>query len=251
MSAEAVANLEMRTEAAWRTWSPVATQWVAFVALTATTSAALWAGAGQAVARTYAGAVASGTTWSLAVTHLLPSGGHRVATSMGGTTAGVPSWVAASTRRSASSAGVEAPTVYLIDTEEPNAFAAGRGRDAVVAVTSGLLKMLSARETEAVLAHEIGHLARRDVGRSMQSAAMMSGFSTAARAGRMLLRKRRKKAEKDGEGSGAAVGLALLAAGAASTSASSEYRASSHEKTPTSSVVGTPTSVPLSVSAPA
>ena len=106
-----------------------------------------------------------------------------------------------------------APAAYIVPTKEPNAFAAGRGRDRVVAVTQGLVDLLDRRELEAVVAHEVGHLKHGDTGRAAQAAAMLSGLSTAKRAGdRMLANKRKEKSD-------ASVAAALAAAGAASSAA--------------------------------
>ncbi|MDP9005422.1 MAG: zinc metalloprotease HtpX [Actinomycetota bacterium] len=56
------------------------------------------------------------------------------------------------------------PRVAIADTDLPNAFATGRDADhAVVAVTTGLLRRLDGPELEAVLAHELSHVAHRDV----------------------------------------------------------------------------------------
>lgn len=56
------------------------------------------------------------------------------------------------------------PTVAVADTDVPNAFATGRTpRRAVVCVTTGLLRRLEADELEGVLAHELSHVAHRDV----------------------------------------------------------------------------------------
>lgn len=61
-------------------------------------------------------------------------------------------------------AGIPKPRVYLIPQETPNAFATGRGPgNAVVAVTSGIMRILSADELKGVLAHEIGHVKHRDI----------------------------------------------------------------------------------------
>ena len=67
-------------------------------------------------------------------------------------------------RRLASKAGVPMPRVYLIPTEQPNAFATGRNPDhAVVAVTEGILRILDDEELEGVLAHELAHVTNRDI----------------------------------------------------------------------------------------
>lgn len=61
-------------------------------------------------------------------------------------------------------AGLPMPTLYIIDDPAPNAFATGRDKDhAVVAVTTGLLPLLSKSELEGVLAHELGHIGNRDM----------------------------------------------------------------------------------------
>ena len=69
----------------------------------------------------------------------------------------------------------ETPPVYVIDDPAPNAFAAGRSpKAAYVAVTTGLLSMMSERELEGVLAHELSHVRNRDV-RLMTLVAVLVG----------------------------------------------------------------------------
>lgn len=60
-------------------------------------------------------------------------------------------------------AGIPMPRLYVIDTEQPNAFATGRDpNNAAVAVSSGLLRYLEPREVAAVIAHELAHIKSRD-----------------------------------------------------------------------------------------
>lgn len=61
-------------------------------------------------------------------------------------------------------AGIPMPKVYVTPSAQPNAFATGRGPShAAVAVTEGILHLLSHSELEGVLAHELAHIKNRDV----------------------------------------------------------------------------------------
>ena len=67
-------------------------------------------------------------------------------------------------RRIASQAGLPMPKVYIIPTDSPNAFATGRNPEhAAVAVTSGILRILSEEELEGVISHEMSHIKNRDI----------------------------------------------------------------------------------------
>lgn len=60
-------------------------------------------------------------------------------------------------------AGIPTPKIYIIETEQPNAFATGRNpNNAAVAVSRGLLNHLDGREVAAVVAHELAHIRNRD-----------------------------------------------------------------------------------------
>lgn len=63
----------------------------------------------------------------------------------------------------ADGAGLPRPKVYVIENDQPNAFATGRDPDhAAVAATTGLLRMLDRREIRGVMAHELAHVKNRD-----------------------------------------------------------------------------------------
>jgi heat shock protein HtpX len=61
-------------------------------------------------------------------------------------------------------AGMPMPKVYIIPSEAPNAFATGRNQEhAVVAVTEGIMRILSRDELAGVIAHELAHIRNRDM----------------------------------------------------------------------------------------
>ncbi|HUO90096.1 MAG TPA: zinc metalloprotease HtpX [Rhizomicrobium sp.] len=66
-------------------------------------------------------------------------------------------------RQLADQAGLPTPRVFIVDNEQPNAFATGRNPEhAAVCVTSGLLARMSREELAGVLAHELSHVKHRD-----------------------------------------------------------------------------------------
>jgi len=73
-------------------------------------------------------------------------------------------WLVETVRRQAQAAGIGMPEVAIYDAPDVNAFATGWNRnDALVAVSTGLLNSMSKDEVEAVLAHEISHVANGDM----------------------------------------------------------------------------------------
>jgi heat shock protein HtpX len=108
-------------------------------------------------------------------------------------------------------ASLPMPKVYIIPEETPNAFATGRDEEhAVVAVTEGILRILSTDELEGVLAHELTHIKNRD---------MLIGSIAATLAGAiMMLANMAQWAaifggvnRDDDEGGGGIIGLILMA----------------------------------------
>jgi heat shock protein HtpX len=73
-------------------------------------------------------------------------------------------WLVETVRRQAQAAGIGMPEVGIFDSADMNAFATGpRRNNALVAVSSGLLHGMARREVEAVLGHEISHVANGDM----------------------------------------------------------------------------------------
>ncbi len=73
-------------------------------------------------------------------------------------------WLIDTVTRLARDAGIETPDVAVFDSPLPNAFATGAKRnDALVAVSVGLLQQMTGPEVEAVLAHEVAHVANGDM----------------------------------------------------------------------------------------
>lgn len=228
-------------------WVPVLGQWTLFGGITlggaggilALGSAGVMSSAGAvSLAKLYAGSVAGSTGWTL-LAHRFLGGGHRICKQMKGQQVPPDSGnrLMRDVRDTASAAGLPyTPAVYVIPSREPNAFAAGHNaQNSVVAVTSGLLEALSPQEVKAVVAHEMGHARHSDVGRMMQTAAMVAGFSATARLGWDMLTNPRRKSNDDDDDDAWVAGAVLTGVGATTyaagtllrlaSSRSAEYRA--------------------------
>ncbi|MCY3651664.1 MAG: zinc metalloprotease HtpX [bacterium] len=87
-------------------------------------------------------------------------------------------------RRLADASDMPVPSIYLIDSRQPNAFATGRNpHHAAVAVTTGIIKIMRDDELEGVLAHELAHVRNRDILISSIAAMLAAAISIFARIG--------------------------------------------------------------------
>src|ERR1700719_62967 len=111
--------------------------------------------------------------------------------------------------------GLPMPKIYVIPTDSPNAFATGRNpQHASVAVTQGILNLLTDEELEGVLAHELGHVRNRDILISSIAATVAGGITYLADIARwgMIFGGMRGERDDRGGGSGiAAIAMIFLA----------------------------------------
>jgi heat shock protein HtpX len=130
--------------------------------------------------------------------------------------------------------GIPMPKMYVIPTESPNAFATGRNpQHASVAVTHGILSLLTDEELEGVLAHELGHVNNRDILISSVAATLAGAVTMLASMGRwaMIFGGFGGRGERDNRGGGLAALFMLIVAPIAATliqlavSRSREYQA--------------------------
>lgn len=116
----------------------------------------------------------------------------------------------ATVRELAQSAGLPMPRVYVIDDPTPNAFATGRDpAHAAVAVTTGILELLSPRELRGVLGHELAHVRDRDILISSVAATLAGAVMVLANMARWSMFFGASDDEEEGGGLGV-VGLLLM-----------------------------------------
>ena len=104
-----------------------------------------------------------GSFISLALSKTMAKRGMRVQV-IGQPSSNTERWLLDTVSRQAEQAGIGMPEVGIFPSEQPNAFATGMRRDAaLVAVSVGLLRSMRPDEVEAVLAHEVAHVANGDM----------------------------------------------------------------------------------------
>lgn len=136
-----------------------------------------------------------------------------------------------SVRNLSSNAGIPMPRVYLTPSNQPNAFATGRNpKNAVVAVTQGLLDLMNRSELEGVLAHEIAHIKNRDILIGSIAAAMAGAIMMVASMARYSMMFGGRGSRNNANGAIALIMIAVLAPIAAlivqmAISRSREYQA--------------------------
>ena len=115
----------------------------------------------------------------------------------------------------ARAAGIPMPRLYIIEDDAPNAFATGRNPErGVVAVTTGIRRLLSARELRGVIAHELSHIVNRDVlvaSVAAMIASVVSMIASVLRWGAIFGTGRSDRDEGGAGGAIAALAMAIVA----------------------------------------
>jgi heat shock protein HtpX len=115
--------------------------------------------------------------------------------------------------RLASSAGLPKPRVAIVESDAPNAFATGRNaQNGLVAVTTGILRILNQRELSAVLSHELGHIRNRDILVSAVAASIAGAITMVAQMAQwaMMFGGLSRNDEEEGGGFGGLLGGLLM-----------------------------------------
>jgi heat shock protein HtpX len=107
----------------------------------------------------------------------------------------------------AQNAELPMPRVYVINEDQPNAFATGRNpENAAVAATTGIMRILSDRELRGVMAHELSHVKHRDTLISTISATMAGAISSIAQFGMFFGGAR----DENGERANPVIGILIM-----------------------------------------
>jgi heat shock protein HtpX len=113
--------------------------------------------------------------------------------------------------RIARASGLPKPRVAIVEADAPNAFATGRNpAHGVVAVTTGIMRILDRRELEAVLTHELGHIRNRDILVSTVAATIAGAITMVAQMGQFALLFGGARHDDDEEGGSPFGGLLML-----------------------------------------
>jgi heat shock protein HtpX len=108
-------------------------------------------------------------------------------------------------------AGLPMPRIYLIPQDQPNAFATGRDpQHAAVAVTEGILRMLSQDELRGVLSHELAHVKHRDILVGTIAATIAGAISMLANMAQWAMMFGGGRSSNDREGGSPIAGLVMM-----------------------------------------
>ena len=116
-------------------------------------------------------------------------------------------------RTLATRAGIPMPRVYVLPDETPNAFATGRNpQHAAVAVTDGIMRIMSEEELEGVLAHELSHVQNRDTLIMAIAATLAGAITYMAHMAQwaMIFGGGRRDSDEDSGGGGLVGGLLMI-----------------------------------------
>jgi heat shock protein HtpX len=113
--------------------------------------------------------------------------------------------------RLARASGLPKPRVAVVASDAPNAFATGRNaQNGLVAVTTGILKLLDRRELAAVLAHELGHIKNRDILVSAIAATFAGAITMIAQLGQFAMIFGGGASDDDDDGGGIVGALLMI-----------------------------------------
>jgi heat shock protein HtpX len=121
-------------------------------------------------------------------------------------------WIHQMVTELAQVAGIPKPRIYVIDDDSPNAFATGRNpQHAVVAVTTGIMRILTRDELRGVLSHELSHVKNRDILVGSIAATMAGAIMMLANMARFAaIFGGGRNSDEEGGGGGGLIGMLVL-----------------------------------------